>query len=173
MKISSREIAELGGLIAIVASLIFVGMQLMLDRKVAMGAQYHERMVLGHERDQGMFASEAYIRERAEEWEAGFYPIWWNDDIEGYQKERNLTLEAVARREVIARMAWIRLNNNYYQYTLGLMPEGYLEDLRIDVKRTMTINPVYRAVALISNTHERGFQNIVSEIDRELSDELQ
>ena len=44
-----KEIAELTGIAAIVASLIFVGMQMKQSHEIALAAQYHERTVLAVE----------------------------------------------------------------------------------------------------------------------------
>ena len=43
MRTSKKDIVEIVGIFAVVASLIFVGMQLMLDRKVALAEQYFNR----------------------------------------------------------------------------------------------------------------------------------
>lgn len=43
MKASKKELVEIVGIFAVVASLIFVGMQLQLDRKVALAEQYSNR----------------------------------------------------------------------------------------------------------------------------------
>ena len=43
MKTSKKELAEIVGIFAIVASLIFVGLQLRLEHKVAMADQYFNR----------------------------------------------------------------------------------------------------------------------------------
>jgi hypothetical protein len=44
-----RDIAELIGIAAIVASLIFVGLELQQARKIAIGSQYQERAALAIE----------------------------------------------------------------------------------------------------------------------------
>ena len=43
MKGSKKELVEIVGIFAVVASLILVGMQLQLDRKVALAEQYSNR----------------------------------------------------------------------------------------------------------------------------------
>ena len=43
MNAKQKEVVEIVGIFAVVASLIFVGMQLMLDRKVALAEQYFNR----------------------------------------------------------------------------------------------------------------------------------
>lgn len=43
MKTSKKYIVEIAGIFAVVVSLIFVGMQLQLDRKVALADQYFNR----------------------------------------------------------------------------------------------------------------------------------
>jgi hypothetical protein len=56
MNISKRDVLELIGVLSVVASLVFVGIQLYFDRSVAIGSQQNERTVLG----QDYFLSQAW-----------------------------------------------------------------------------------------------------------------
>ena len=58
-KLSNRELAEIVGVLAVVASLVFVGLQLMLDRKIASGEQYSARAMARQSMLQSYLESDA------------------------------------------------------------------------------------------------------------------
>ena len=76
-------IGGIGGIIAaiaVVASLVFVGMQLMLDRKVAIAEQYFNRTESVKEDRRMKMVSEAYLQYKEEAWAIGRRPQYWNED---------------------------------------------------------------------------------------------
>ena len=170
MKISNRQLAELIGIISVVASLIFVGLQLMLDRQVAIAAQFHNRSELGHNDLVSRFENEPYIRMQAQQLENGFEPTWWNPEIEKYRSERKLTLEDIVRLELLLRNEFLRYNNNYYQYSRGLIDrENYLNGLRNYFLQRMGQDPLFRAVALSPGPMEPGLIQLIQEVEEELN----
>ena len=88
-----RWAIELIGIVSIIASLLFVGMQLTLDRRIAAGAQFHERMLIAHDASLAYFQNEEWIKMQAALWENGFTPRWWNSDIENFADQRKLSME--------------------------------------------------------------------------------
>ena len=97
-----RSIAELVGITSLVASLIFVGLQLKQSQEVATAAQYQNRA------DQTMNFHLAMI-------EAGQvqsrFRKWVSEDIPASE------INAYA-------WVWIGLDNHHYQYTLGFTDES-------------------------------------------------
>jgi len=172
LKISYRNIAEFLGIISIVGSLIFVGIQLMLDRRVALGSQYHERMVLGHEFYMRRAENEEWVRSQAQQWEDGYTPTYWNSDIENYIEERNITMEDAVRNVNLYLTTLIRLNNNYYQYSVGLLEGEIIEGNRTGLRQQMSTNPINHGVATSFSIGEEGFLEIIAEVALELDSEL-
>ena len=96
-----RPIAELVGIASIVASLIFVGLQLKQSQEVATAAQYQNRA------DQTMNFHLAMI-------EAGEVQI----------RFRNWVSEEIPASGINTyAWAWIGFDNHHYQYTAGFMDD--------------------------------------------------
>lgn len=170
MKVPSKRLAELLGMLAVVASLVFVGLQLMLDRRVAIAAQFHNRSKLGHVSFVSQFENEPFIQMQAHQWENGFLPDWWNAGIEKYRSERSLTLKDIVRLELLVRTELLRYNNNFYQYSQGLLDrDNYLTGLRNYFSVRMAQDPLFRAVALSPGPMEPGFIELIQEAEKELN----
>ena len=98
-----RFVAELVGLVAIVASLIFVGLQLKQSQDIALATQYQARAEATHS------LTLAHL-------EAGYVP-------------RAPSLRAGLSDEVSAAdintylWLWIQMDNHYYQYEAGFLSE--------------------------------------------------
>ncbi len=102
MKITEwRPIAELVGITSIVASLIFVGLQLRQSQEVAIATQFQNRA------DQTMNLHLALIE--ADQVQARFRK-WVSDEIS--TQEINIYL-----------WLWIGMDNHHYQYQFGFMDE--------------------------------------------------
>lgn len=168
MNLRARDIVEIAGIFSVVASLIFVGMQLMLDRRVAKGAQFHERSVLGHEAAQMLFDNGDWVKAQAQHWENGFKPSWWNTEIDTIQKEQGLSTEDMVRSVQRSIMETIRANNNYFQYKSGLITEESWSQIQLGIERAMD-RPVYRAIALSNSNLEKGFIEILQRLEDEIS----
>lgn len=75
MKISSRDFAEIFGAVAVTASLLFVGQQLHLDRKVALADQYFNREESAKADRRSLLESDAYFQDIEESWSLGWRPV--------------------------------------------------------------------------------------------------
>ena len=76
MKTNQARLFEFIGVIAVVLSLLFVGMQLMFDRRVAMGEQYFNRAEARRADIRSRIESDAYMSDRVNRWENGDRPGW-------------------------------------------------------------------------------------------------
>ena len=88
MKSDSKKIFEIVGNLSVVASLLFVGMQLYLDRQIAAAEQYQFRAESRKADLRVQLESDAYIARRVEAWKAGIRPIWWNEEHDLQMQER-------------------------------------------------------------------------------------
>jgi len=103
MKIADwKELAELIGIVAIVASLLFVGLQLKQGHEIALATQYQARA----EATQNLHL-------------AGFEPDWTIPAL------RNKVSDDVSARDInLWLWFWIQMDNHYYQYQAGFLEES-------------------------------------------------
>ena len=121
MQLSNKHIVEILSAAAVVASLIFVGLQLMFDRNVAMGEQYQLRAQTALDNTRANFANDAFIRSQVVAWERGNLPNWWSDEVEDELKGRfgaNLNLVDIYRIVVRIQMTYLQIDNVHYQYVV-------------------------------------------------------
>lgn len=162
-KLTLRETIEIVGVFGLIASLIFVGVQLMLDRRIAMGSQYHERMTLGHDWFVSSAENDDYLDYLARRFEEVALPRWWNEEVESFKNSNNLTMREVAILEQSARALAARNNNNYYQYQLGLISQESWLQVVAGFRNTM-LNPINRAISLNTPALEPGYIELIREL---------
>ena len=104
MKFSDwKDTAELIGIVAIVASLVFVGLQLRQSHKIALATQYQAR-------------AEATLSLHLAGIEADWLPV---------RPLRDGISEEVSARDInVFLWLWIQYDNHYYQYQAGYLDES-------------------------------------------------
>ena len=93
-----RNIIEAIGVVSIVSSLIFVGLQLAQDRRVALGDQYASRAQTAMAQLQSNLESDAYLETFSKRWEDGSRPGWWIENniyTNGKEQTINLNLQSL------------------------------------------------------------------------------
>jgi len=124
MRYSLKESIEIFGTIGVIASLIFVGYQLMLERRLAISTQYQNRAQLVVQYTQSGFENEAFVTDEASFWE-GNRPSWWTDEVETLYSSGDVTMEGIVRVQRYYQLMMISLDNNYYQYRQGFSTKGF------------------------------------------------
>jgi len=76
-------------------------------------------------------------------------------------------MEDIVRLSMIRRMTLMRLNNNYFQYSQGLMTEDYISILRQDLLGLMNL-PIFRVQALNTPVSVNGFRELILEVNDEI-----
>ena len=145
MNNKTRFSIEIFGAASIVASLIFVGIQLIQDRTVARGAQFDNRAAAGIQMHISRFENDAYIQDVVDRWEHGAARRWFNEDVQAFQDRMGISDKGLYRLNLSVRMSAINFDNNFYQYQLGLMDEEDWLSIRANQKRTLQ-SPLNRAV---------------------------
>lgn len=173
MKASKKELAEILGIFAVVASLIFVGMQLQLDRKVALADQYFNRAETVKADRRSALESEAYMQYVEESWPLGWRPVYWDEDWDVAKQVEGGLLSA---RSVVAEILTLRLDivgydNLYFQYQQGLLDEGAWNHHRSTLKRAMFEDELVRAV--YQHYARSTIQPVLEEISREIESKEQ
>ncbi len=112
---SWKDVAELIGISAIVASLVFVGLELRQTQTALMASTFQARSFDAMNAQRGLADSE-YIG-----------PIIAKIDLDNEQSLESLSSEELWRlqRHVVSRM--IEFDNEYYQYQSGYLDDKYFE----------------------------------------------
>ena len=164
MGISWKDAAELVGIGAIVASLIFVGLELRQSQQIAIAGQYQDRTetysIMMFERQAlrpNSKSSARAVRSRFA-------------DVIPKSRFDQMTDEEIAIESVSANVNLALFDNNHFQYQAGLMSEESWQAQRHRLKGAMRRNEFMRAeVALRGNRYRDSFlsmvQDIVSEIE--------
>ena len=170
MKIDSRQLVEVIGLTAVVASLIFVGMQLRLDRRVAMGEQYFNRAEAFREDTRTHMQNDLYFEIQENEWNRGEIPGWWDEGSETARLLGNgdISIRQIYYRVLAARIEVTAQDNLLYQYQLGLIDDSFWEGQRSRIKNILRNNEVYR---MIFRSTTRPYREVVDELILELKNE--
>ena len=140
MKTSKKDLAAIVGIFAIVASLIFVGMQIQLERKVAMADQYFNRAESVKEDYRAQLLSPEYFRAVEENWALTGETYFSDMDCEEMEqvREGSIRISNVATYVLIDRLQIVGYDNLYYQYKQGLLGEDAWLGLRSSMKATMS-----------------------------------
>ena len=121
MKISDwKDTAELIGIAAIVASLIFVGLQMKQSQDIAIADQYQERANSAIEYYLAHMAEPA-VSDRGRRMIDGGYYDAYPADVQEYISEQ--APEAIALAYLRFRTSMNLQDNNYFQYESGFMTE--------------------------------------------------
>ena len=171
MKTSKKELVEIVGIFAVVASLIFVGMQLMLDRKVALAEQYFNRAESAKADRRALLESEDYMQYLEESWVLGDRYSFWNEDWEIARQVNDGTLSVRSVEAIIIadQLDIIGYDNVYFQYQQGLLDEDLWQQLRSALKRAMARDDLTRAV--YERYARTTIRPVIEEILREIETE--
>lgn len=164
-----KYVAELIGLTAIVASLIFVGLQLLLDRRVAIADQYSHRAELRLMTVQAWLQSDSYMTYRLNLWNKGNRPVWWSENFEAEIKNSGYS----GIDTIVEMLAWemdlLTFDNVYFQYQQGLIAEEFWHNIKELWKQRLR-NPRSRAV-LLNTAKLLPVQELLLELVAEIDNE--
>lgn len=111
-----KDIAELAGLVAIIASLIFVGLQLKQSQEIALATQYQAR-------------AEATMNVALVGVETNYVPP--------IPMLREGLSDTVSARDInMMHWFWIQMDNHYYQYQHGFLAEDAWQAQRRNIQET-------------------------------------
>ena len=147
MKLSNKEILEIAGAIALVASLAFVGLQLKLDRDVALAQSFSDGIESRKEDIRAKMESESYMLMQETLWESGQRPQWWSNVSLSYESNTLKSGAQIMARFFEVELDYLELENLYYRFQQGLIEEDHW----LGAKRLLTVflaDPFRRAVFL-------------------------
>ncbi len=161
-----KDIAELIGIGAIVASLIFVGLQMQQSQDIAIGAQYQERANAAVENYMSQIQSDQALRNWGQRLIAvassGSYPIVIKNLIE------TAGPESVAVTYLLYRARIAMMDNCHFQYESGFMTEEAWLAMRRRLQNLLS-DDVFAAMYRSESWHFRSsFQEESSQLLAEL-----
>ena len=118
------------GIFAVVASLIFVGMQMKQTQAIALSDAYQSRAATSVEMITANAANENALT------------AWYVTDAEGLDSLSPEEINAGRQQALAVRLVW---DNIYYQYESGFIPEEYWLTSRVNMKSVLS-RPFPRSV---------------------------
>ena len=139
------------GLFGVIASLVFVGLQMMQDRDIALSAIYQERSGASAEYLMTL-ATDEFVRNTLIKVGAG--------------KGESLTEEEMAAYELYISAGIRLLDNSHYQWERGFADPEHWQQMRTQILRDMRI-PYERDAYLSRENLRPTFRAVLEEIARE------
>ena len=163
MSIRWKDVAEIVGISAIVASLIFVGLELRQSQQIAIAGQYQDRT----ETYTMMMLERQALRSSSED-SAEFVRLQYGDVIPESRFD-SMTDEEIAIRSVSANVNLALFDNNYFQYQSGLMAEESWQAQRRRFKYALRRSDFMRAeITVRGDRYRDSFLGLAQEIISEI-----
>lgn len=165
MKLSNKDFLEIAGAIALVGSLAFVGLQLKLDRDIALAQSFSDGIESRKEDIRAKMESESYMLMVETLWESGQRPQWWLNASESYESKTLSSGPQIMALFFGVELDYLELENLYFRFEQGLMDENYW----LGAKQLLTSflkDPFRRAVFLDRGSAlSETVNQLVAEID--------
>ena len=165
MGTSWKDGAELVGIGAIVASLVFVGLELRQSQRIAIAGQYQDRA----ETYTIMMLERQALRSDNKN-SAEFVRMQYKDVIPQSRFD-SMTDEEIAVQSASANVNLALFDNNYFQYQSGLMDEESWQAQRRRFESALRRSDFMRAeIAMRGFRYRDSFLELAEEIISEISD---
>ncbi len=162
-----KSVAEIIGIGAIVASLVFVGMQIKQSQEIAISTQYQERANAAVEMFTGNMQSDISLRLTGDRLRLGIFGPESQEILQEWALER--TPQELAWQFNNFLMVFAIYDNNHFQYSAGFLDEDSWLSFDQRMKNVLT-NPVNRAMfKQMSLSFRAPFreiaENVIAEIE--------
>jgi hypothetical protein len=165
-RFSSSDFAEIIGHVAIVASLIFVGLQLMQSQEIAIASQYQDRASTAVEHFSSQMQNERAIAEKGaailEDVRLGKASPALQDFI------RNRSPESIGMWFYEQRVFFVMLDNFHYQYSNGFMADESWKAFRRQLRGELSKDSTAAYYQNYGLNPRASFEELCDEILREL-----
>jgi len=142
------------GIFALVASLVFVGLQMKQSQEIAIASQYHDRAAL---------AVEAYNQQI----DSGILTVWGSFLDEKLYP--SMSMEDRGRMYLWATIYLIQADNHYFQYQSGFMEEEAWQAQLATLTRVMR-SPTSPAPAALDRSETQYRASFVALVDQIVQD---
>ena len=129
MQLTTKQLVETIGILGVIASLLFVGVQMYYDRQIALGNSYQQRADSRKEDLRTRFESDTFILEVKDRIERGNPPTWWSEDINNYRTNENIPIEELVRYSIRLQLDLYQLDNLIYQRELSLVEDNLVDPI--------------------------------------------
>jgi hypothetical protein len=147
IKSNWKDIAELVGIAAIVASLLFVGLELRQSQEIALSEAYQQRAAIEISNASAIATVPGYMSGLAK-----LYDGASSDDL--------TTIEHIAHEHYLAAALGI-WENDYYQYERGFLPEDHWAKTYGNMVCDLSL-PLYREIYLSGGwTYRTSFLSVI------------
>lgn len=164
-----RDVGEMVGLAAIVASLIFVGLQMKQSQEIAIAEQYQDRANAALEYMLWLADDESMQQQLLVEleliYEAGEGGEAFRSEFETFGPE------TLAKEFVLARTALMVFDNYYRQFQLGTMDDESWAAFRYRLKQVLSSGTGRLAFSGNPQDWRRSFQELCFELITEIENE--
>jgi hypothetical protein len=157
-KLNWKETAELLAMAAIVASLLFVGLQLKQAQDIAISTQYHQRTALAVE----VFNAQL---------ESGDLAFWGK--ATGREPTEELPYEELGQRWLTGAVYLALADNHYYQYQSGFLEEESWQAQRRTLKLNLATpeSAIHYALRSRNGAYRASFLELCDELTAEAASE--
>ena len=125
MNIEPKQLVELVGISGLIASLVFVGLQLRQSQEIAIAGQYQSRAELVHSSYLVSLESTGVsLRLR-----------------ELHRLDRELSDEESRAMNILTQEFFLLYDNNHFQYEIGFLDIGTWEGLRVGMRNVLRNQP--------------------------------
>ena len=167
MNLDSSNIIRIIGILMLGVICLLLGMHLDLNRRIALGDQYQRHHEAITHNVKSRMQNEIYVSRMIKSWEAGVRPRWWSSEFEENAPSYITTADGAMRLDE-ALISLLDIDNQYYQYRLGLLDESYWQGTREILKGSMR-NPFRRAYFL-NSARSAEFKSLLEELIGEISE---
>ena len=162
-----KGIAEFVGMGAIIASLIFVGLELRQQQRIALAAHYQERSRTAFDYFFGISEKEIWQRRQAEMVRRNFN----FDELSSADRELldNGTAKEISDWWVQAEISILIFDNLHFQYESGFSTEAAWQGQRERLKNILQFNSFARQqIKSRSSTYRPSFTEVTSRLFEEI-----
>jgi hypothetical protein len=164
LKLNNKEILEIAGAITLFSSLAFVGLQLKLDRDVALADAFSNGIESRKEDIRAKMESESYMLMQETLWLAGERPQWWPRVSESTEFKNLDSGAQIMARFYEVDLDYLELESISFRFEQGLIDDQYWNGAEATLKGFLA-DPFRRAVFLSRGS---GLSETVNEMIAEI-----
>ncbi len=164
-----RDLAEIIGFVAIVGSLIFVGLQLRQSQEIAIASQYQERASTAVEYYSSQMQNERATTDRAEEIAAAVSSGKASPALQSLIENRSP--ESVGIWFYRHRVFFVMLDNFHFQYRSGFMAEESWDAFRRQLRDELSNDATAAYYRDYGSNFRESFEELCDQILQEIASE--
>ena len=127
------------GLFGVIASLLFVGLQMMQDRQIALAATFQERTIAVTDTIAAWTADKGSMKIEVQRLYGANPEDLVPQELMGFGESMDpITYEELNSAIYFAVIWWFHWENSHFQYQQGYLPQSHWDRIRATIKSTMS-----------------------------------